>query len=58
MHFVVAHSLNGLSGKDMKSPGDPVGVGLSQQAANETGLIAQLPVATSIIDAHAGGLGK
>lgn len=42
----------------MKSPGEPVGLGLCELAASETGLPFQLPVATSIVDAHAGGLGK
>lgn len=38
-------------------PGSPVGKGLSQGAASETGLLAGTPVGTSMIDAHAGGLG-
>lgn len=38
-------------------PGSPVGNGLSSRAANEFGLIVGTPVGTSMIDAHAGGLG-
>ena len=40
------------------SPGTPVGDGLSEISAIELGLPVKLPVATAIIDAHAGGLGK
>lgn len=39
-------------------PGSPVGNGLSETSAMELGLPVKLPVATAIIDAHAGGLGK
>jgi FGGY-family pentulose kinase len=38
-------------------PGTPVGEGLSASAASELGLKVGTPVGTSIIDAHAGGLG-
>jgi FGGY-family pentulose kinase len=38
-------------------PGTPVGEGLSARAASELGLKVGTPVGTSIIDAHAGGLG-
>lgn len=38
-------------------PGSPVGKGLSQLAACEIGLLPGIPVGTSMIDAHAGGLG-
>lgn len=37
--------------------GQPVGSGLTERAAAELGLAPGTPVATSIIDAHAGGLG-
>ena len=39
-------------------PGEPVGDGLTKQAAIEMGLWQGLPVGTSLIDAHAGGLGE
>ncbi|MTJ80488.1 MAG: FGGY-family carbohydrate kinase [Telmatospirillum sp.] len=35
----------------------PVGAGLSSEAAADFGLMAGIPVGTSIIDAHAGGIG-
>ncbi|GBP14488.1 FGGY carbohydrate kinase domain-containing protein [Eumeta japonica] len=38
-------------------PGEPCGNGLAPKIAEELGLLPQTPVATSIIDAHAGGLG-
>lgn len=41
----------------MLTPGSPVGQGLTVQAAAELGLEVGTPVGTSIIDAHAGGLG-
>ncbi|XP_017890173.1 FGGY carbohydrate kinase domain-containing protein [Ceratina calcarata] len=44
-------------GSDVRSPGDPVGQGLSGKAASELGLLEQTAVGTSLIDAHAGGLG-
>ncbi|EFA09750.1 FGGY carbohydrate kinase domain-containing protein [Tribolium castaneum] len=44
-------------GATVLSPGSPVGQGLSKQAAKELGLKFGTPVGTSIIDAHAGGLG-
>jgi len=46
------------SGRDVKTPGERCGSGLSAKAAGELGLVQGIPVATSIIDAHAGGLGK
>ncbi|XP_023703163.1 FGGY carbohydrate kinase domain-containing protein [Cryptotermes secundus] len=44
-------------GSVVKEPGSPCGNGLSEQAAQELGLQRGTPVGTSIIDAHAGGLG-
>ena len=42
----------------MRGPGAPCGKGLTSEAATELGLDPGTPVATSIIDAHAGALGK
>ncbi len=44
-------------GNDVQSPGEPCGSGLTKQAAQELGLKPGTAVATSLIDAHAGGLG-
>jgi FGGY-family pentulose kinase len=44
-------------GTEFLSPGAPVGGGLSVAAAAEFGLKPGIPVATSAIDAHAGGIG-
>lgn len=44
-------------GNDVYSPGAPVGKGLSEKASKDLGLPVGLPVAASLIDAHAGGLG-
>ncbi|XP_044271112.1 FGGY carbohydrate kinase domain-containing protein [Tribolium madens] len=44
-------------GATVLSPGSPVGQGLCQRAAKELRLKVGTPVGTSIIDAHAGGLG-
>ncbi|KAH6940686.1 hypothetical protein HPB50_004874 [Hyalomma asiaticum] len=44
-------------GQEFKPPGAPCGNGLSTEAALELGLRKGTPVATSIIDGHAGGLG-
>lgn len=41
----------------MRTPGDPVNQGLSAKAASELGLLKGTAVGTSLIDAHAGGLG-
>lgn len=44
-------------GNDVRAPGDPVNQGLSTKAASELGLLKGTAVGTSLIDAHAGGLG-
>lgn len=40
------------------SPGEAVGAGLTEEVGGELGLPPGTPVATAIIDAHAGGLGQ
>lgn len=45
-------------GTNVKNPGEPIGKGLTKSAAADLGLWEGMPVGTSIIDAHAGGLGK
>lgn len=44
-------------GREIRPMGEPVGNGLTPNAAADLGLIPGTPVATSIIDAHAGGIG-
>lgn len=44
-------------GTEILPLGAPVGAGLSARAAHELGLPAGIPVGTSAIDAHAGGIG-
>ncbi|XP_026284849.1 FGGY carbohydrate kinase domain-containing protein [Frankliniella occidentalis] len=44
-------------GNEVLDPGTPVGKGLSDDAAAQLGLKPGIKVATSIIDAHAGGVG-
>lgn len=44
-------------GTDVKSPGETCGQGLTNEAAEQLGLVPGTPVGTSIIDAHAGVLG-
>ncbi|XP_031833907.1 FGGY carbohydrate kinase domain-containing protein [Nomia melanderi] len=44
-------------GKDVRTPGDLIDQGLSAKAASELGLLKGTAVGTSLIDAHAGGLG-
>ncbi|CAG2253366.1 FGGY carbohydrate kinase domain-containing protein [Mytilus edulis] len=44
-------------GTDVKSPGDVCGQGLTNEAAEQLGLVPGTAVGTSIIDAHAGVLG-
>ncbi|KAG6546609.1 hypothetical protein Mapa_011798 [Marchantia paleacea] len=44
-------------GRSVALPGHPLGVGLTPLAAQELGLLEGTPVGTSVIDAHAGGIG-
>lgn len=44
-------------GTTVRPVGEPAGEGLTEEAALEMGLQPNTPVGTSIIDAHAGGLG-
>lgn len=44
-------------GTEIRPMGEPVGDGLTAEAAEELGLLAGTPVGVSIIDAHAGGIG-
>ncbi|XP_067996821.1 FGGY carbohydrate kinase domain-containing protein isoform X3 [Melanerpes formicivorus] len=44
-------------GNRVLSPGEPVGKGLTPEAAKDLGLPEGIAVAASLIDAHAGGLG-
>ncbi|XP_021893101.1 FGGY carbohydrate kinase domain-containing protein isoform X2 [Carica papaya] len=44
-------------GRSVAFPGHPLGSGLTPTAAKELGLAAGTPVGTSLIDAHAGGVG-
>ncbi|XP_026402087.1 FGGY carbohydrate kinase domain-containing protein-like [Papaver somniferum] len=44
-------------GRSVAFPGHPLGAGLTRAAAKELGLVAGIPVGTSLIDAHAGGVG-
>ncbi|KAL6331919.1 hypothetical protein AAG906_020268 [Vitis piasezkii] len=44
-------------GRSVAFPGHPLGSGLTPDAAKEMGLRAGTPVGTSLIDAHAGGVG-
>ncbi|CAB3745847.1 FGGY-family carbohydrate kinase [Paraburkholderia solisilvae] len=44
-------------GQSVVEPGTPLGSGLTAHAAAELGLRAGTPVATGVIDAHAGGIG-
>lgn len=47
----------GRIGTDVQEPGCPVGHGLIVSAAKKLGMAVGTPVATAIIDAHAGGIG-
>ncbi|MGV2934224.1 FGGY-family carbohydrate kinase [Providencia sp. AGC89] len=44
-------------GQQIVEPGTPCGSGLTEQAAQQMGLLAGTPVAAGMIDAHAGGIG-
>lgn len=43
-------------GRSVVNSGQPIGTGLSMRAANDLGLLPNIPVAASLIDAHAGAL--
>ncbi|KAI8373814.1 hypothetical protein BD560DRAFT_393618 [Blakeslea trispora] len=45
-----------LGGQEVLEAGDPVGAGLSPQAAQELGLLPHTPVGSAIIDAYAGAI--
>lgn len=45
-------------GTEIVDPGQPLGAGLTAEAARELGLNAGTPVAAGLIDAHAGGVGS
>ena len=47
-----------LPGLDVQGPGAPCGSGLTEEAARELGLNVGTPVATSLIDTHAGSIGN
>lgn len=44
-------------GKVIRPMGEPIGNGVTREAAEELGLVEGTPVGVSIIDAHAGGIG-
>ncbi len=44
-------------GQEIVEPGTPCGQGLTEQAAQQMGLLVGTPVAAGMIDAHAGGIG-
>ena len=44
-------------GSEIVAPGTPLGAGLTKSAARDFGLLEGTPVAASLIDAHAGGVG-
>src|SRR5256885_221429 len=44
-------------GTEIVAPGTPLGAGLTKSAARDLGLLEGTPVAASLIDAHAGGVG-
>lgn len=49
---------NFLEGMKTSEPGKPLGRGLTNVAAEQMGLWEGCPVGCSLIDAHAGGVGK
>jgi D-ribulokinase len=44
-------------GREVVAPGTALGSGLTAAAANDLGVTAGTPVASRLIDAHAGGIG-
>ena len=57
IHYVQRESTRFVLGSTVQSPGEPCGNGLTEQAARDLCLKTCTPVGTSLIDAHAGGLG-
>lgn len=49
---------NFIEGMKTSEPGKPLGRGLTNVAAEQMGLWEGCPVGCSLIDAHAGGVGK
>ena len=47
-----------VAGEEVLPAGSPCGQGLSKQAADDLDLCPGTPVGTSLIDAHAGALGR
>ncbi|HMJ98501.1 MAG TPA: FGGY-family carbohydrate kinase, partial [Reyranella sp.] len=44
-------------GREIVAAGTPLGIGLTESAARDFGLLESTPVGASLIDAHAGGIG-
>ena len=57
MNVLITFFDSSFSASKVSSPGEPVGKGLTKTAAADLGLWNGMPVGTSLIDAHAGGLG-
>lgn len=59
MHSIIDNEMHFcfFGGKVICDPGTKLGKGLTIEAAKELNLPIGLPVAASLIDAHAGGLG-
>jgi D-ribulokinase len=53
----LASAGNARIGNEIVAPGTPLGVGLTEAAARDFGLLEGTPVGASLIDAHAGGVG-